>query len=235
MPKFVLVDDHPIVLSGLAALFRTNSRYQIVDTGSTSEDALRLARKAKCDVLVADLHLLGDRFETIRLVRAARPDLKIIVFTDNACPATCLEVMNAGVDGFILKDSETGELISAIETILAGQGFISVPMAPGVSHERELEKERNQQLASLALSSRENQVARELLHGASNKEIAIKLNISYKTVKFYMNQIIRKFAVRNRVEVVLELQRMTGPAGSITHDEREWPLPAVQGKTYSSS
>lgn len=216
MPKFVLVDDHPIVLAGLACLFRTQPQYQIVHTGPTAEDALRLARDAECDVLVADLHLLGDRFETLRQIRAVSPDLKIIIFTENACPATCLEAMKAGADGFVLKDSETGELVSAIETILSGQGFLSVPMALGVGHERELEKQRKQLLASVALSAREHQVAHELLHGASNKEIAKKLNISYKTVKFYMNQIIRKFEVRNRVEVVLELQRMNGTAGPTT-------------------
>lgn len=72
------------------------------------------------------------------------------------------------------------------------------------------EKQRRQQLASLALSSRENRVAHELLNGAVNKEIATKLGVSHKMVKYYMNQIMRKLDARNRVEVVLELQRMIG-------------------------
>ncbi|MBD1206566.1 MAG: response regulator transcription factor [Rhodobacteraceae bacterium] len=216
MPNLVLVDDHPIILSGLAALFRTRPGYQVVETCSTADPVLPLLRASKCDVLVSDLYLLGDKFETIRRIRKERPDIKILIFTENACPTTCLDVMTAGADGYILKNSGTDDLFTAIEAVLSGQGFISLPLVLGLSQEKEMEKQRRQQLASVALSSRESQVAHELLHGASNKEIAVKLNISYKTVKFYMNQIIRKFEVRNRVEVVLELQRMNGPAGPST-------------------
>lgn len=216
MLNFVLVDDHPIVISGLAALLRMHPAYQITSTGSTAEDALRLGRDGSCDVLVVDLHLLGDRFETVRQLRAEHPDLKIMIFTETDSPAACLEVMEAGADGFVLKTTGTDDLFRAIQAILSGKRFISLPLALGIDHEKDMEKQRKQQLASVALSSRENQVAHELLNGASNREIAVKLNISYKTVKFYMNQIIRKFDVRNRVEVVLELQRMNGPAGPTT-------------------
>lgn len=213
MPKLVLVDDHPIILAGLAALFRTQPRYQIVNSGTTAEDALRFARTSKFDVLLIDLRLLGEGFETIRTIRAMRPGLKIVIFTENASPVTCLDVIKAGANGFVLKTSGTDDLVSAIETVLSGQRFIAFPLALGFSKEEALEEHRKQQLASVALSSRENQVALELLRGASNREIATKLNISYTTVKFYMNQIIRKFEVRNRVEVVLELQRLRGSAG----------------------
>jgi DNA-binding NarL/FixJ family response regulator len=210
MPNIVLVDDHPIVLYGLIALLRAHPRYRIVDTCSTAEAALRLVRETDCDVLVADLHMLGDMFETIRRIRTERPDIKIMVFTESASPATCLKAMAAGADGFVLKASSTDELSGAIETVLSGKEFISLPMASGVTRQKEVEKQRKQKIASVALSSRENQVVHELLKGASNKEIATKLSLSHKTVKYYMNQIMRKFDVRSRVEVVLEVHRING-------------------------
>ncbi|PLL12329.1 DNA-binding response regulator [Tabrizicola sp. TH137] len=226
MPNFVLVDDHPIILSGLAALFRTRPHYRIVETGATAEEALRLVREVKCEILVTDLNLMGEELEGIRRIRAERPDLKIMIFTEATSPRTCLQVMKAGADGFVLKGSSTDDLAAAIETILSGQEFISPPLATSITQEKELEKQRRQKLASVALSSRENQVAHELLNGASNKEIAVKLSISYKTVKFYMNQIMRKFDVRNRLEVVLELQRMNSSAPSRSLDpSRSVPAP----------
>lgn len=208
MPRFVLIDDHPIVLSGLTAIFRTQPRYEVVATGATAEQALQLVSATQCDILVADLHLLGDRFETIPRLRKLRPDLKIMIFTEIACPSNCLEVMKAGANAYILKDTSTDDLPAVIEMVLSGNDYISPELAPAISQTKETRQQRQEQLASIALSLRETQVADALLNGASNKEIAVKLNLSYKTVKFYMNQIMRKFEVRNRVEVVLELQRL---------------------------
>ena len=208
MPRFVLIDDHPIVLSGLTAVFRTHPRYEVAATGATAEQALHLVSATQCDILVADLHLLGDRFETIPRLRKLRPDLKIMIFTEIACPSNCLEVMKAGANAYILKDTSTDDFPAVIEMVLSGNDYISPELAPAISQTKETRQQRQEQLASIALSLRETQVADALLNGASNKEIAVKLNLSYKTVKFYMNQIMRKFEVRNRVEVVLELQRL---------------------------
>ena len=83
-------------------------------------------------------------------------------------------------------------------------------MASAVIREMRLAEQRRVANATVALNSREGQVVRELLNGASNKEIANKLNLSDKTVKHYMTQIMQKFNARNRLEVVLEVQRMNG-------------------------
>lgn len=208
MPKFVLIDDHPIILSGLTAVFRTHPQYQVAATGATAEQALSLVSATTCEILVTDLHLLGERFDMISHLRTIQPDLKIMIFTETACPSICLEVMKAGAKAYILKDTQTDALHAAIEMVLSGIDYISPELAPAISQTKETREQRQQQLASIALSSRETQVADALLNGASNKEIAVNLNLSYKTVKFYMNQIMRKFEVRNRVEVVLELQRL---------------------------
>ena len=77
-------------------------------------------------------------------------------------------------------------------------------------HDMRVDEQRKQERASVALNSREDQVVRELLNGASNKEIANKLNLSDKTVKHYMTQIMQKFNARNRLDVVREVPRMIG-------------------------
>lgn len=212
MLNLVLIDDHPIVLAGLVDILRNHGQYRVVNTGSTAEAALRLVRDGECDVLIADLNLPGDMVETIRQIRAEHPALKILVFTASASPDACLQVMAAGANGFVLKGSSGGDLFYAIEEVAAGKEFISSSMASKVIREMRMAEQRKQERASVALNSREDQVVRELLNGASNKEIANKLNLSDKTVKHYMTQIMQKFNARNRLEVVLEVQRMNGSA-----------------------
>jgi DNA-binding NarL/FixJ family response regulator len=108
----------------------------------------------------------------------------------------------------VLKGSSGGDLFYALEEVAAGKEYISSSMATKVIREMRMAEQRKAERASVALNSREDQVVRELLNGASNKEIANKLNLSDKTVKHYMTQIMQKFNARNRVEVVLEAQRL---------------------------
>jgi two-component system nitrate/nitrite response regulator NarL len=210
MLNLVLVDDHPIVLAGLVDILRANPRYQVAGIGSTAEDARRLVRDKDCDLLVADLNIAGDMMETMRQIRADQPEVKILVFTASATTDLCMDALSAGANGFVLKGSSGGDLFYAIEEVLAGKEFISSSMASKVIREMRAAEQRKAERASVGLNSREDQVVRELLNGSSNKEIANKLNLSDKTVKHYMTQIMQKFNARNRLEVVLEVQRMNG-------------------------
>jgi len=210
MLNLVLVDDHPIVLAGLVDILRANARYQVAGIGSTSEDARRLVREKDCDLLVADLNIAGDMIGTIRQIRAEQPEVKVLVFTAAASTEVCMDALSAGANGFVLKGSSGGDLFYAIEEVLAGKEFISSSMASKVIREMRAAEQRKAERASVGLNSREDQVVRELLNGSSNKEIANKLNLSDKTVKHYMTQIMQKFNARNRLEVVLEVQRMNG-------------------------
>lgn len=210
MLNLVLVDDHPIVLAGLVDILRANARYQVAGIGSTAEDARRLVREKDCDLLVADLNVGGDMLDTMRQIRAEQPEVKILVFTASATTETCMDALAAGANGFVLKGSSGGDLFYAIEEILAGKEFISSSMASKLIRDMRAAEQRKAERASVGLNSREDQVVRELLNGSSNKEIANKLNLSDKTVKHYMTQIMQKFNARNRLEVVLEVQRMNG-------------------------
>jgi DNA-binding NarL/FixJ family response regulator len=210
MLNLVLVDDHPIVLAGLVDILRANPRYQVAGIGSTAEDARRLVRDKDCDVLVADLNIAGDMMETMRQIRAEQPEVKILVFTASADTELCMDALSAGANGFVLKGSSGGDLFYAIEEVVAGKEFISSSMGSKVIRELRAAEQRKAERGTVGLNSREDQVVRELLKGSSNKEIANKLKLSDKTVKHYMTQIMQKFNARNRLEVVLEVQRMNG-------------------------
>lgn len=210
MLNLILIDDHPIVLAGLVDILKSQKNYNIVATGTTADAALRLVRDNACDVLVADLNLPGNMLEAIRQIRTERPSVRVLVFTASANVETCMQLLAAGATGYVLKGSSGGDLFYALEEVAAGKEYVSSSMATKVIREMRAAEQRKAERASVALNSREDQVVRELLNGASNKEIANKLNLSDKTVKHYMTQIMQKFNARNRVEVVLEVQRLNG-------------------------
>ncbi len=212
MLNLILIDDHPIVLAGLVDILRSQKNYNIVATGTTADAALRLVQQHECDILVADLNLPGNMVETIRQIRAERPEVRVLVFTASASVETCIQLLGAGAMGYVLKGSSGGDLFYALEEVAAGKEYVSSSMATKVIREMRAIEQRKSERAAVALNSREDQVVQELLNGASNKEIANKLNLSDKTVKHYMTQIMQKFNARNRVEVVLEAQRLNGTA-----------------------
>ncbi len=210
MLNLVLVDDHPIVLAGLTDILRGQPRFAIRATGATAEAALELVRDGVCDMLITEMNLPGDMLATIRQIRAEAPEVKILIFTASTSVEDCMGVLAAGAHGIVLKGSSGTDIHYAIEEVAAGKEFISSGMATKIIREMRAAEQRKAVRASAGLNSREDQVVRELLNGSSNKEIANKLNLSDKTVKHYMTQIMQKFNARNRLEVVLEVQRRNG-------------------------
>lgn len=212
MLNLVLVDDHPIVLAGLADILRGQARFSVQATGGTADAALRLVLDGPCDMLITELNVPGDILAAIREIRAAKPEVKVLIFTASNSAEDCMQALAAGAQGIVLKGSSGTDIHYAIEEVAAGKEFISSSMATRIIREMRAAEQRKAVRASVGLNSREDQVVRELLNGSSNKEIANKLNLSDKTVKHYMTQIMQKFNARNRLEVVLEVQRLNGLA-----------------------
>lgn len=210
MLNVALIDDHPIVLAGLVETLRPCGDYEIVGTGSSREAALDLVRDGACDVVILGLTPGEAMIDAINDIRDTAPATQVLVFTGIADVQICMAALAAGALGYVLKDIAVPDLFYAIEEVAAGREFIASSMASAVIREMRMAEQRRMANASVSLNSREGQVVRELLNGASNKEIANKLNLSDKTVKHYMTQIMQKFNVRNRVEVVLQAQRIYG-------------------------
>jgi DNA-binding NarL/FixJ family response regulator len=197
--RLALVDDHPTLLKGLAALFASDG-YEIIGTGQSAEDVPRLADAAP-DVMILDLSMPGDVFEAIRLISRRGRTIRIVVFTAYADTELALKAFDAGALGFVLKGSPTDDLEAAIKTVLSGQIFVSPAFSPQMILAVRNRSEAKRNLAQL--SPREVQIVQLLLKAKSNKEIAAELELSDKTIKHYMTNLMRKLGVRNRVEVVL--------------------------------
>lgn len=181
----------------------------MVATGSRAEDALDVARGQHPDLLILDLQMPGDVIGTIAKISAERKAPKVLVFTASEKASDCVEAMSHGANGYVVKGSDCGDLFEAIRVIMEGGEFVSPKLAVRVI--REMNRAKSLAEADeITLSCREDQedqIVSQLLKGASNRDIAEKLKLSEKTVKYYMTQIMQKFDVKNRVEVVLAVQK----------------------------
>ncbi|MBK1792881.1 response regulator transcription factor [Devosia sp. WQ 349] len=196
------IDDHPILLSGLVKSFQETNEYQIAGTGSATTDfAVLLDRDP--DVLIVDLSMPGDVIAQIASVAGPNLRTKILVFTASASIDLAVRALNAGADGFVLKGSTEAELHQAINTVLAGDTFITPSFAGRVI--ASLNKRDSKPIgdSTVKFSVREDQIVQLLLIGRTNREIATRLSISEKTVKHYMTLLMQKLNARNRVEVVI--------------------------------
>lgn len=205
--RIAVVDDHPALLMGLSGLLGNDGRYFIVGTGGTADDAVELGRSGKLDILLLDLSMPGDAFATITEVTGFSPATKIIIFTAFAEVGLASRAMDAGAHGFVLKGRPLRELHEAIESVRAGTHFVS----PGFSEK--LYSEWNARGGrkggdAIRLSPREAQLVQCLMEAMTNRQIAAKLDLTEKTVKHYMTNLMNKLNVRSRLEVVLEARRL---------------------------
>lgn len=202
------VDDHPILLDGLAQAFSANDGYRVVGTGGCTADALRIVGDMRPDVLVMDLSMPGNPLETIQKVGEMSPPTKIVIFTASANIDLAVRTLEVGATGYVLKGCTAAELSAAIQSVLAGDTFVTPSFATTVIAALRNAALRKTTARAVKLSIREDQIVRLLLRGWTNKEIANQLCISEKTVKNYMTLLMQKLNVRNRLEVIIATQKL---------------------------
>lgn len=185
-----------------------NGGITVCAKGATAADALTIARQRQCRVLIVDMNMPGDITATIR--QAAREHLPVsfVIYTASKDIQLCAGALRAGAPGYALKGSPGHELFQAIESAAQGRSFVTPALAGRVIVELQHRQEKKADKAAAALTDRESDVVRELATGKSNREIAKALQVSEKTVKYHMTQIMQKMNVRNRLEVVIEASRL---------------------------
>ncbi len=203
----LIVDDHPVVRDGLTSILSTQDDFRIIGESASGEEALVAAREQRPDVVILDLEMPGlDGVDTIRLLREDRPDIRVVVFTAFDTDERILSAVRAGAKGYLLKGAPRSELFNAIRVVHRGGSLLQPVVAsrllghladphPGVAQVEEL-------------TSREEEVLHLLAQGKQNKEIAIELSITERTVKFHISSILGKLEAGNRTEAVtIAIQR----------------------------
>jgi two-component system, NarL family, nitrate/nitrite response regulator NarL len=209
--RIAFVDDHPTLLHGIAALFSGDARYEIVGTESSAQGAMALAAETRPDIMTLDLSMPGDVFAAIRSIAEQSPTTKLIIFTAYADVDLALQALDAGAHAFVLKGRPSDDLFAAIEAVRKGGLFVSPDFAPKLVAGFRNQAQRGRHDRTANLSPREQQLVQCLFEAKSNKEIARTLNLTEKTVKHYMTNLMNKLQVRSRLEVVLAARDFRNP------------------------
>ena len=197
--NIVLADDHTILREGLRALLSANANFKVVGEARDGREAVRCVEKLGPDLILMDLSMPRmSGMDAIREIKKRYPKTKIIALTVHKTEEYLLTTLQAGANGYVLKDATHDELILAIKNVMGGKSYLS----PGVS-EKVIEgylkgKESTGSLSSWeTLSQREREVLKLIAEGYKNKEIAEDMCISLKTVEKHRANLMKKLDLHN--------------------------------------
>lgn len=195
--NLLIVDDHPVVRDGLVAILSTQSDFHIAGEAASGPEALALVEKEQPDVLLLDLEMPGmDGVEVIRRLRDLYPAVKIVVFTAFDTDERILSAVQAGAKGYLLKGAPRSELFEAVRVVHRGGSLLHPVVASRLLDHLAAPPKAEE------LTAREREVLALLAQGKQNKEIALELSITERTVKFHISAILGKLDAGNRTEAV---------------------------------
>jgi len=197
----VLADDHQMVRTGLSALLGATDDIRVVAQAGDGEQAVAEVARTLPDVVLMDLSMPGtDGVEATRRILAAQPEVKIVVLTSFSDRARVSDALAAGAVGYLLKDCEPGDLLSAVRSAAAGH----VPIDPRVAGVLLPDSSTRPEDA---MSPRELEVLRLVAQGLANKQIGRRLGISERTVKAHLTSVFHRIGVVDRTQAALWAER----------------------------
>ena len=192
-----LVDDHPLVRAGLAALIGAAGDLEVVAEAAGGEAAAGVAQAHRPDVVLMDLSMPDvDGVEATRRVLAACPGTRVVVLTSYSDTDRVTEALRAGAVGYLLKDCEPHDLLAAVRSAARGHAPLDPRVATALLPTTEVPLEDQ-------LSARERQVLVRLTRGLSNRQIGRELGIAERTVKVHMGSLFRRLGVADRTSAAL--------------------------------
>ena len=207
--RVIIVDDHPLFRDGTARTLGSCAEIEVVAEGESAEDAIRLAQQHLPDIILLDISMPGGGIEAASVISKVCPVVKIAMLTVSEREDDVMNSLEAGASGYILKGVGGQELIEIIGDIHNGDSYVSPGLAARMLTELKklpVDEVTPKDIFS-DLTAREEQILKSISRGLSNKEIGRELNITEKTVKHYVTNVLQKLQVRNRVEAALLAQK----------------------------
>ena len=191
--KILIVDDHPVMCSGLSNVLNTQEGMKVVGTTGSGSEALRMLPVEMPDLILLDLRMPGmDGLSVLRALQSIAAPPKVVVLTSYEEDELIYQAIKAGAQGYVLKDTTEAALVEAIKTVHSGKRYLPIDIASRLTD----------RMLRTDLSPRELQTLRLLTKGLTNKQIASSLKLSEYTVRHYVNSIIEKLKVSDRTEAV---------------------------------
>jgi DNA-binding NarL/FixJ family response regulator len=196
--RILIVDDHPIMRVGIAALIASSKEMECVGQVGSGEEAIEQYARLQPDVTLMDLRLPGiGGVETIRRIRSVAPKARFIVLTTYEGDEDIHQAMEAGASGYLVKGLPQEVLVNAVRRVHAGSRYLPPPMSRALAD----------RTPDSDLSTREREVLLLVAKGQSNKEIASQLGITEATVKCHVSVILARLNASDRTEAVVNAIR----------------------------
>jgi DNA-binding NarL/FixJ family response regulator len=201
--RILLADDHVTVRQGLKLLIESQGDMTVVSEVSDGREAVEQARAVHPDVVVMDISMPGmNGLVATRTLKQLQPDSVIVILTRHGDDAYLQELLRAGADGYVLKQSAASELLQAIRATAARGQYLDSTLTARVTAGFLSRTGRKVPGTGISLSDRETEVLRLIAAGYSNKEIAAQLDLSVKTVEVHKANAIRKLGLKGRIDIV---------------------------------
>ncbi len=189
--RILIVDDHPVVRAGLASMLGTQAELELVGSAPSGEEALRMLEERHPEVILLDLRMPGmSGVEMLQALKAANRQVRVIILTNYETDEDIYRAVQAGAQGYLLKDTSLREMVEAIRAVHAGKRYIPRHIASRLA----------ERMVRTNLTSRELEILKMLSKGPTNKQIGHALGISDNTVRNHVLKIIEKLEVSDRTE-----------------------------------
>lgn len=194
--KILVADDHPMLREGLVAVLGTQPDFEVVGEASDGAEVVRLARRLRPDVILLDLQMPGvDGVAALNELRDAGSEARTVVFTAYDTDERILGALRAGARGYLLKGASRAEIFSAVRTVGSGGSLLEPAVTSKLLDSMDTRREPHE-----GLTPRELEVLALLALGLPNREIADRLFVTERTVKFHVGSILAKLGASNRTE-----------------------------------
>jgi two-component system response regulator NreC len=202
MIRIYLVEDHQIVREGLKSLLQARPSFEVLGETATAENLVLELESKSSDLVITDITLPGmDGIALTRLLKKRQPSIRVLIVSMHADEKLITSSLEAGADGYLLKDFHNDELLIAIDKIMLGDKFLSRG-ASEVLTQNILQKASESASAKVTISPREKQIIEFISLGLNNKQIAEKILLSTSTVDAHRYNILKKLEVKNTAEMI---------------------------------
>ena len=200
--KVMISDDHVLMREGIRQLLEFDGSIEVIEEAADGYECLEKIQTVKPDVLLLDINMpKKNGIEVLEEIRKKNMDVKVLILTVHNEVEYLLKAVDIGVEGYILKESESAELKKAINCIVNGENYIQPSLVPALNS-RLINRNRDKVKID-SLTKREMQVLVNVANGMFNKEIALNLNKSERTVKNHISNIFKKIEVNDRTQAAV--------------------------------
>ena len=200
--KVMLVDDHALIREGIKQLLEFDGSIDVIEQASDGAECLEKLQHVQPDILLLDINMPNvNGIEVLEEIKKKNIPVKVLMLTVHSEAEYLVQAVDIGANGYILKDSGSEELKKEIQSVMDGDSYIHPSLIPSLNSRlvnRDIDKEK-----IAALTKREMEILTQIAGGMFNKEIAMNLNISERTVKNHISNIFKKIDVSDRTQAAV--------------------------------